>query len=159
MLKKISSLLLILLWMFIIFMFSSDTGEVSGGLTEKIIVKVTTTLTDIRENTPEMQEVVNRWMFPTRKAAHYFVYFVLAFLIMNTLFIMGVKKHTLIITGIICLLYAIGDEYHQTFVSGRTGQVSDVLLDSSAALFSAFLYHRLILMRFYREKENSKYIN
>lgn len=155
MIKKVSSVLLILLWMFIIFMFSQDTGEQSGGLTEKIIIKVTTTLTDIKENTPEMREVINKWMFPTRKAAHYFIYFVLAFLIMNTLFIMGVKKYTLIITGVICMLYALGDEYHQTFVSGRTGQISDVLLDSSAALCSAFLYHRFILMRFYREKKSS----
>ncbi len=155
MIKKIASVLLILLWMFIIFSFSGDTGETSGGLTEEIIVKVTTTLTDIKEGTKEMQDVIDKWMFPTRKAAHYFVYFVLAFLIMNTLFIMGVKKHTLIITGIICILYAMGDEYHQTFVSGRTGQISDVLLDSSAALISAFLYHRFILMRFYREKKSN----
>ena len=102
-----------------------------------------------------MQDVIDKWMFPTRKAAHYFVYFVLAFLIMNTLFIMGVKRHTLIITGIICIFYAMSDEYHQTFVSGRTGQISDVLLDSSAALISAFLYHRFILMRFYREKKSN----
>lgn len=159
MLKKISSVLLILLWMFIIFMFSQDTGETSGGLTENLIIKVTTTLTDIKENTPEMREVINKWMFPTRKAAHYFVYFVLAFLVMNMLFIMGVKKHTLIITGIICVLYAMGDEYHQTFVSGRTGQISDVLLDSSASLISAFFYHRFILMRFYSEKASNKYSN
>ena len=155
MIKKVSSVLLILIWMFIIFMFSQDTGEISGGLTEKIIVGVTTILTDIKEDTPEMREVINKWMFPTRKAAHYFIYFVLAFLIMNTLFIMGVKRNTLIITGIICILYAMGDEYHQTFISGRSGQISDVLLDSSAALFSAFLYHRFILMRFYREKKIS----
>ncbi|MCX4365763.1 MAG: VanZ family protein [Bacilli bacterium] len=155
MIKKIASVLLILLWMFIIFSFSGDTGETSGGLTEEIIVKVTTTLTDIKEGTKEMQDVIDKWMFPTRKAAHYFVYFVLAFLIMNTLFIMGVKRHTLIITGIICIFYAMSDEYHQTFVSGRTGQISDVLLDSSAALISAFLYHRFILMRFYREKKSN----
>ena len=48
MIKKIASVLLILLWMFIIFSFSGDTGETSGGLTEEIIVKVTTTLTDIK---------------------------------------------------------------------------------------------------------------
>ena len=145
MIKKISSALLILLWMFIIFMFSQDTGEASGGLTEEIIIKVTTTLTNIKEETPEMQEIINKWMFPTRKAAHYFIYFVLAFLIMNTLYIMGVKRYTLLITGVICILYSLGDEYHQTFVSGRTGQLSDVLLDSSAALFSAFLYYHFIL--------------
>ena len=155
MIKKIASVLLILLWMFIIFSFSGDTGETSGGLTEEIIVKVTTTLTDIKEGTKEMQDVIDKWMFPTRKAAHYFVYFVLAFLIMNTLFIMGVKKHSVIISGIICIFDTMGDEYHQTFVSGRTGQISDVLLDSSAALISAFLYHRFILMRFYREKKSN----
>ena len=28
-----------------------------------------------------------------------------------------------------CLLYAATDEYHQTFVPGRSGRVSDVLVD------------------------------
>ncbi len=153
MIKKISSVLLIIMWMFIIFTFSQDTGEVSGGLTEELIVKVVDTVTNIEPNTKEMQDIVNKWIFPVRKAAHYFIYFVLAFLIMNSLYIMGVKKNTLIITGIICILYAVGDEYHQTFVRGRTGQISDVLLDSSASLLSAFLYHRLILMRFNHENK------
>lgn len=155
MIKKISSVLLIVIWMLVIFNFSSDTGDESGGLTEELLVKVTMVLTDIEPNTEEMREVVNKWMFPTRKAAHYFVYFVLAFLVMNTLYIMGINRYTLIITSIICILYAAFDEYHQTFVSGRTGQISDVLLDSSASLICAYLYHRLVLMRFNHEKKNS----
>lgn len=155
MIKKISSVLLIILWMFIIFNFSSDTGEVSGGLTEELIIKVTTILTDIKPESEEMQQIVDKWMFPTRKLAHYFIYFVLAFLIMNALYIMGIKRYTLIITGLLCILYATFDEYHQTFVSGRTGQISDILLDSSASLICAFLYHRLILMRYNYEKKIS----
>lgn len=152
MIKKISSVFLIIIWMFIIFNFSSDSGEVSGGLTEEVIQKVVVVLTDIDPGTQEMQSVVDKLMFPTRKAAHYFIYFILAFLVMNALYIMGVNRYTLIITSVICILYAMGDEYHQTFINGRTGQISDVLLDSSAALFSAFLYHRFILMRLSHEK-------
>jgi len=34
----------------------------------------------------------------------------------------------------IVLLYAASDEFHQTFVSGRTGQVSDVMVDTTGGI-------------------------
>lgn len=34
---------------------------------------------------------------------------------------------------VFCVLFAVSDEWHQTFVPGRMGKVSDILLDSGAA--------------------------
>ena len=42
---------------------------------------------------------------------------------------------------ILCILYAFTDEYHQTFINGRTGQILDVLIDSSGSLLGSGIYY------------------
>ena len=46
--------------------------------------------------------------------------------------------HPLIFT----ILYAISDEIHQSFVSGRHGRTTDVLIDTAAALTIMFFFLR-----------------
>ena len=52
-------------------------------------------------------------------------------------------KNNIYIPIIICILYAISDEIHQLFVPGRSGQVSDVLLDTLGA-FTGIMIYKLI---------------
>ncbi len=40
------------------------------------------------------------------------------------------------------LLYAISDEWHQTFIPGRNGQPADVLIDFSGALLALIVIRR-----------------
>ena len=40
----------------------------------------------------------------------------------------------------LCAAFAGTDEYHQTFVDGRTGQVTDVLIDTAGACVGCLLY-------------------
>ncbi|MBA2506124.1 MAG: VanZ family protein [Thermoleophilaceae bacterium] len=42
----------------------------------------------------------------------------------------------------ITVLYAISDEWHQTFVEGRHGSAVDVLIDSAGALAAAYAIKR-----------------
>lgn len=49
--------------------------------------------------------------------------------------------------GAIAILYAISDEWHQSFVDGRQGAPRDVLIDSAGVLLAALLYHRVLLPR------------
>ena len=44
----------------------------------------------------------------------------------------------LILPFLLVLLYSISDEWHQTFVFGRDGTVSDVLIDSAGSLLGYF---------------------
>ena len=39
-----------------------------------------------------------------------------------------------------CTIYAATDEYHQTFIAGRSGEIQDVLLDTAGALFGIIIY-------------------
>ena len=45
-----------------------------------------------------------------------------------------------IIAIVLCAAFASSDEYHQTFVEGRTGQIKDVIIDTSGAVTGALLY-------------------
>lgn len=72
--------------------------------------------------------------FLLRKVAHAVVFGVLAILVLRA--IRGVG-HTgtgrLLAAWAATVAYAASDEYHQTFVAGRAGQVSDVMIDAFGA--------------------------
>lgn len=152
--RKIISILLVLLWMMLIFSFSSSTGEESSGMSDKVIETITLTLTDVKKNSEEMENIKNKYSFIVRKSAHFFVYFMLGIIVMNAFYTFGVNKYMVIYASIICILYAITDEFHQTFVDHRSGQISDVLLDSSASLIASYLFMKLMVLRNYETKNN-----
>ncbi|MEW5908295.1 MAG: VanZ family protein [Thermodesulfobacteriota bacterium] len=45
------------------------------------------------------------------------------------------------------ILYGISDEIHQSFVPGRTAELSDVLADAFGSFFGVLLFHRFIRNR------------
>lgn len=150
--KKFLSIFLVIVWMGVIFSFSNEKAEDSTDLSHEVVENVVVVLTDIEKDTPKMDKVVSRVNHPVRKCAHFFVYFVLGFLVMNAFYINGVSKKRIIYSTIICMLYSISDELHQLYVDGRSGQISDVLLDTSASIFCEYLYFRFIVFRGKYEK-------
>ncbi len=91
--------------------------------------------------------------FILRKFAHIFVYFVLTILVFFALLgnkeIKELKNKDILRISLfaffISLLYAISDEYHQTFVFGRNGSVKDVFIDAlGIVLAAAFNYFKFI---------------
>ncbi len=154
--KKIISVILVLVWMGLIFSFSNANGESSGSMSRRVIVIITETITNVKDGTEEMNRIVDRYQLFVRKGAHFFIYFVLAFLVMNSLYIWDVKTKTLVISGVICILYAISDELHQYFIAERSGNIIDVMWDSSASLISSYLYYKIVMIRGKNEKRNTK---
>jgi VanZ family protein len=63
-----------------------------------------------------------------RKAAHVTEYAVLTLLVVHALVVSGVQRPRSAAL-LIVLAYAASDEYHQTFVSGRSGTPRDVAID------------------------------
>lgn len=138
--KLIISWILVILWAGLIFFMSSmDTNE-SNGKSKTIIndvveKSVETTnglgITDKHPSENKMNQVIEKLNYPLRKAAHASEYFIFTILILIALKNSGVKgRKVFIIALIICFIYACTDEYHQTFVNGRTGQFSDTLIDT-----------------------------
>ena len=56
----------------------------------------------------------------------------------------------------VCVLYAISDEVHQLFVSGRGAQVKDVLIDSAGAIVGVGLY--LVISRIMKSRSTRSVI-
>ncbi len=117
----------------VIFWLSSMDSDLSNSRSKKTINKVlettveqttATNISDKQLTDAKINNAVEKLNKLLRKCAHATVYFVLALLLINALTVSNISlKKTLIITTIVYFLYACTDEYHQTFVKGRTGQL------------------------------------
>lgn len=78
--------------------------------------------------------------FFIRKAAHFFIYFFIAFNWNRGLRVY--MKHTglaLVVAFLITVLYAASDEFHQSLTPNRTPLLADVFLDSLGAAFGILI--------------------
>lgn len=152
--KKVVSIILVIVWMGLIFSFSSSNGDESSDLSDGIIVNITEKLNK-NISKDNLNTIVERFSFIIRKIAHFSIYFVLGCLIMNMFYTFGIKDYySLIYASLICISYAFMDETHQIFVSGRSGEFRDVMLDSSASLIANYLFYRLFMRIKYEKKVN-----
>jgi len=127
--KMIISLLLVISWMGIITFFSSMNSKESNTKSKELISN-TITITNPTTNSTLKREITNKLNLPFRKIVHMIIYFILSILIMNLLIIYKNNIIKSIIIGLsISFVFAALDEYHQTFVDGRSGKISDVGID------------------------------
>lgn len=165
--KRFLPFLLIVMWMITIFTLSNMSGIESNigsktsldGLVD-CVLKVTNKLgiTD-KHPTPQSKKAFVEKINPImRKCAHATVFFILSILIMVFLTRFKIKLSiSYIITTLVSFMYALFDEYHQTFVVGRTGQFSDTLIDTSGAVLGALLVLIIIsISRFIKKKREEK---
>ena len=135
--RKILSWIAVILWMSVIFMFSSQPATESGKLS-KLITNIDVKI--IRKVVPNTKFDVIEFEHIIRKSAHFFIYLGLSILIINTLRRSGVRKYRCIIgTLLSCIIFAASDELHQVFVAGRGAQVSDVIIDSAGIALGILL--------------------
>lgn len=141
-LKPLSFIPAILLMM-MIYQFSAQPAEVSSQLSYKVSYKIVETADYVFETNLDywqMDEWANRIHGVTRKLAHMTEYFALAVAVSFPLYVYGVHGIWLmLLAGIICVGFAAGDEYHQSFVSGRSPSVRDVGIDSFGVFWGIIL--------------------
>ncbi|MDX2248946.1 MAG: VanZ family protein [Bacteroidia bacterium] len=114
----------VVLWMTVIFLLSDQTKDESKGLSDLFLA----IFRFLDLDPVRMQELGVPHLI--RKAAHVTEYFILYLLVYRLVYRHYPEKTSLLWTLMICIVYAASDEYHQTFVPGRGGQVSDVGVDS-----------------------------
>ena len=139
--KRLVPLLLWLLWMGLIFHFSSVdwSGQRTASLLEALLAGWFPTLA--KQLTQSQMEMLN---FVVRKLAHFTEYGILM-LLGYWAFGRGLGYapqpawRFAIWTS---LAYAVFDELYQRTVPGRTGSVVDVLIDAAGVLFVAYLIRR-----------------
>ena len=154
--KVIIGFILTIIWMVIIFLFSSRSSA-ELDVKNSFIVNVLKNIFYPKFDTfhPNKQEhVLSNISFFVSKSAHYIEYAILAFFLFFTFAFIkkyGIRYSSIII---ISLLYAISDEYHQTFSSGRTPRVQDVCIDTLGAI-TMVLFIEFILT-IYRYKKSRR---
>ena len=139
MIKKIVLWILLIACMSTIFFFSSQEAKESSGLSAGFIVSIIRFF-DVRDafSEAEIKEISIAFNGIVRTGAHFAIYAVLGFLI-ALLFgeykVYGVKN---LIYSVICVaIYSCSDEFHQSFVPGRSAQLCDFITDVLGGLFGA----------------------
>lgn len=136
--------------MIFIFGLSNEGGNKSSSLSLRVTVKIVDIIdygADLTEE--EYDNLVEKLHNPVRKAAHMTEYAILAMLICTALainvYVGNIKlkgiKQILLVSLAICMIYAAADEMHQLFISGRSGKITDVFIDTAGAIcaLSVFL--------------------
>lgn len=155
--KKVS-ILLCLLWIGFIFYMSGNNGQVSHEQSIKVTnaienaqSKLETKLENktINQRTQGDKNIANKQTAKenqldhiVRKNAHAFMYAVLALLVSSALFASNKRGgEAIVYIMFICLFYAVLDEFHQSFIPGRTSLVSDVLVDFGGAAIGLIVFY------------------
>lgn len=151
-LLKPLSFLPALIMMYVIFGFSAQDAQTSGNLSMDFSYKVIEIGNNILEKGLDEQQI-EHYAFqiehPVRKAAHMTEYFLLAVAISFPFYVYGMRGIPLILTAaVVCVAFAAGDEYHQSFVAGRGPSVTDVGIDSIGVFFGILFMQ--IICRFFR---------
>jgi len=106
--------------MILIFILSSIPGEIESN-----------TLKFLMDLDPTLQNLL-----------HIPLFCLLAYLWFIPLSMLQISKLTVTIIGtLITIFYGCFDEFHQTFVPGRYGSLTDILLDCTGATLSLLIYY------------------
>jgi len=96
-------------------------------------------------NIPHLNSGLGLWDFPLRKLAHMGEFAVLFFLFCRAAHRTWTNWSLKRIVGagmVFCLFYALTDEFHQTFIAGRVGSITDVIIDLTGVALAAVAYRR-----------------
>lgn len=137
-LLRVVLLILIGFWMSTIWGFSSDNGQESQSLSDKITIKVIYIIEPDYDDLSltAKEQLFDKTSFVVRKVGHFGEYAILAVLV--CCFIITFDRYRngyrgklwlSIYTISVGLCYAISDEIHQGFVDGRTPKLFDVFVD------------------------------
>lgn len=122
--KFLSRYLPLVVWLAFIFFASSD--NFNAGNTSRIIGPLVLWL--FPNTSAETLVTIH---FITRKLAHFTEYAILGFLAARAF---RNRERWFLISAVLVVVYALLDEYHQSFVPSRTASVFDSLIDMAGGL-------------------------
>src|SRR5665647_1750894 len=127
--KKHMDWILVIGWMVLIFLFSSQPGDVSSGNNKFVTYLFNLLGLDLNSIFGTLSD------FIVRKAAHFTEYVILYMLLYRAI---KIEKNASIKVFaypiLIVFLYACSDEFHQAFVPGRSPAFRDVMVDTCGGL-------------------------
>lgn len=135
--KKFKYFIPAIIWMVFIFVMSHTVGTVSSQQSNFIADII-------------IQYLKIDYSFLTfiiRKIAHMSEYAILLLLLYFGITKIYTYKYSLFISLFITFIYACSDEIHQLFIPGRSGQFTDVLIDTSGALIMLLIIYNYKLTK------------
>lgn len=145
---KLLSFVPTILLLYMIFGFSAQNGETSGSLSYRVslfLVRLASPLLPAIASDEILMERAEMIHFFVRKFAHMTEYLLLALSLQLPVTAWLSKffawKNRILLGFFATVLFAALDEFHQTFVPGRSGNFTDVCIDSIGAMIaSLFLF-------------------
>ena len=136
---KIIKIMLIIIWMIVVFLFSNQQGTESSNTSRKVTEIVTYIASkgnvEVNANHIESLETI------IRKLAHFTIYTIGGFLIMNYANTTSKNDKEKILYSIAFGVgYAITDELHQFFTPGRSARAFDVGIDSFGVITGVLIF-------------------
>lgn len=156
MVKKIVLCILVISCMGVIFSFSAEKSTESKKSSSRVVDTVIKIIdADKKLDKDKLEDLRESLTFIVRKGAHFTIYAILGALILLLTFEYNIKwKLSLIISVATSMLYACSDELHQTFVSGRSGEIRDVILDTLGAITGCAVVLLIKKIKSIRRKRN-----
>lgn len=154
--KNIVFLVLAILWMGVIFAYSSMEGPETQAKSYAIDKFFAPFLDD--EMSAEQQEYVDLIDVFVRKTAHAIEYALLSIFVLGAVSVeesIRKNRRSWVLGFIVTVFYAFTDEIHQLFVPGRIGRMSDVIIDSFGALIGMAIFAIIFYIFARRNKKNS----
>ena len=130
MLRLLSRYLPLIAWL--AFISFASSGSFSAGNTSRIIGPLILWL--FPKTSPETLTVIH---FTTRKVAHFTEYAILGFLATRAFRTSprpAIRQRWFLICVTLVVVYALIDEFHQSFVPSRTGSIFDSFIDMAGGL-------------------------
>lgn len=135
-----------------IFFFSSQSAEQSSNTSKPVAEIVVEIVRAIRgPEAVDTPEEVNAIHVFVRKAAHFVVYLILGFFLLICL--RDMLYRGILISWVVCLMFASSDELHQFYVPGRSMQLTDVEIDMAGATVGIVV---AIIILIKRARKNQK---
>ena len=123
-------LIFAVIWMITVFKFSSQPADTSENTSLNLTKRIVNVFFNSKSSV-EKEQITEKLDPYIRKLAHFTLYAIGGILIANYINTYNIKDKNKIIYSIgIGATYACTDEFHQLFVEGRSGQLTDVLIDS-----------------------------
>ncbi len=136
-----------------------------------VVISIFSTGAFTSDNTSRVIIPILHWLLPharlarlyeihhvIRKCAHFTEYFILSLLVLR-----GIRKGRhdarfawAVVAVMIVALYACLDEFHQSFVPGRTPLVTDVLIDTTGGIAAQAVAALVILWGHVRHKQRQE---
>ena len=131
--------------MTVIFCFSAQPANVSTGTSLRVGMTIGKMSVPDFSKLPkeEQMDYAKKIEFPVRKMAYATEYAILGCLLTNLCLTFPMRK-AYMWGWLMGSAYAATDEFHQLFVPGRSGQMTDVMLDSVGCLAGCLLIYLIL---------------